>query len=73
MTDERSRLVLNKISRLQPDPPAMRYEHNRPGEVFIFIHLDIKTLERIEVVGHCITGDRFQRKRGAGRSICTGA
>jgi hypothetical protein len=37
------------------------------------VHLDIKTLERIEVVGHCITGDRFQRKRGAGRSICTGA
>jgi transposase InsO family protein len=30
------------------------------------IHLNIKKRERIEVVGHCIAGDRSRRKRGAG-------
>jgi transposase InsO family protein len=63
VTNELRRLGLNKLSRLEPRPPVVRYEHSQPGEM---IHLDIKKLGRIEVVGHRITGDRSKRKRGAG-------
>ena len=60
---ELRRLGLNKLSRLEPKPPVMRYEHKKPGDM---IHLDIKKLGRIDGVGHRITGDRSKRKRGAG-------
>jgi hypothetical protein len=39
------------------------YEHSRSDET---IQLDTQKLGRIEVVGRRITGDRPQRKRGAG-------
>ena len=47
------RLGLNRLALLEPKPPAIRYERERPGEL---IHIDIKTLGRIEGVGHRITG-----------------
>ncbi len=56
-------LGLSKLSRLEPRPPVVRYEHQAPGDM---VHLDIKKLGRIEGVGHRITGDRSQRQRGAG-------
>jgi hypothetical protein len=60
---ELRRLGLNQLSRLEPKPPVVRYEHKKPGDM---IHLDIKKLGRIDGVGHRITGDRSRRRRGAG-------
>ncbi len=59
------RLGLGKLSALQPREPVIRYERERPGEL---LHLDIKSLGRIDGVGHRITGDRAgqSRKRGIG-------
>ena len=54
---------LNRLSRMEPAEPIVRYERARPGEL---LHLDIKKLGRIEVVGHRITHDRTKRSRGAG-------
>ena len=63
VTNELRRLGLNKLSRLEPRPPVVRYEHAAPGDM---VHIDIKKLGRIDGVGHRITGDRSKRKRGAG-------
>jgi hypothetical protein len=41
----------------------VRYQRERPGEL---IHIDTKKLGRIEAIGHRITGDRRDSKRGAG-------
>ena len=60
---ELRRLGLNRLSRLEPKPPVMRYEHEKPGDM---IHLDIKQLGRIDGVGHRITNDRSKRGRKAG-------
>ncbi len=59
------RLGLGRLALLEPKAPAIRYERKAPGEM---IHLDIKTLGRIEGVGHRITGYRegCHRARGAG-------
>jgi transposase InsO family protein len=57
------RLGLGKLSALEPKPPVVRYQRERPGEL---IHIDTKKLGRIEAVGHRITGDRRDSKRGAG-------
>ncbi len=59
------RLGLGKLSALQPREPVIRYERERPGEL---LHLDIKSLGKIDGVGHRITGDRAgqSRKRGIG-------
>lgn len=57
------RLGLNRLSRLEPPRPIMRYEHARPGAL---VHLDIKKLGRIGRVGHRIHGDRTTRVRGIG-------
>lgn len=46
-----------------PQPPIVRYERARPGEL---LHLDIKKLGRIERVGHRITGDPRDHTRGVG-------
>jgi transposase-like protein len=54
---------LNRLFRLKPKAPVMRYEHEKPGDM---IHLDINELGRIDGVGHRITGDRSRWKRGAG-------
>jgi len=57
------RLGLGKLAALEPRPPVVRYQRERPGEL---IHIDTKKLGRIEAIGHRITGDRRDRKRGAG-------
>lgn len=57
------RLGLNRLSALEPAEPVRRYEREHPGEL---IHIDIKKLGKIGVVGHRITGDRSTRVRGIG-------
>jgi len=54
---------LNRLARLHPPAPVQRYERSRPGEL---IHLDMKRVGRIGVVGHRIHGDRRRRVRGLG-------
>lgn len=63
VTLELRRLGLNKLPRLEPKTPILRYEHKAPGDM---IHLDIKKLGKIDGVGHRIHGDRSRRQRGAG-------
>lgn len=57
------RLGLNRLSALTPREPVQRYERRRVGEL---LHLDMKRLVRIGVIGHRIHGDRRQSMRGAG-------
>ena len=57
------RLGLNRLSALEPAEPVRRYQRDNPGEL---IHIDIKKLGKIGLVGHRITGDRSQRMRGIG-------
>jgi transposase InsO family protein len=62
------RLGLNRLSRLDPPTPVVRYERARPGEL---LHLDVKKLGRIGsrgargrfLAGHRYAGYR-QAKRG---------
>jgi transposase InsO family protein len=54
---------LGRLRQLAPPEPARRYQKDVAGEL---IHLDVKKLGRIEVIGHRITGDRRRRSRGAG-------
>ena len=63
VTLELRRLGLNRLSRLEPKPPIIRYDHKAPGDM---IHLDVKKLGKIDGVGHRIHGDRSKRSRGAG-------
>jgi transposase InsO family protein len=57
------RLGLNRLKAIEPAAPVQRYEHDAPGDL---LHLDIKKLGKIGVVGHRITGDRRQRSPGIG-------
>lgn len=59
------RLGLARLVSLEPPPPVIRYERERPGEL---LHLDTKKLGRIDGVGHRMTGDRRGQstKRGTG-------
>lgn len=57
------RLGLNRLARLEPPRPVVRYERRRPGAL---LHLDIKKLGRIGRVGHRIHGDYQRRARGVG-------
>mgnify|MGYP000041119470 CR=1 FL=1 len=59
------RLGLGRVAALDPKPPAVRYERERPGEL---IHIDIKKLGRIDGVGHRITGQHsgMRKNRGIG-------
>jgi transposase InsO family protein len=54
-----TRIGLGKLGRLGLEP-AQRYERARPGEL---IHIDVKKLGRIQVMGHAVTGNRAQRAR----------
>ena len=54
---------LSRLKNLDPKQPIRRYQRDRPGEL---VHIDIKKLGRIQVVGHRITGNRRQRGRRAG-------
>jgi transposase InsO family protein len=61
------RMGLGRLAALDPRPPAIRYEWEKPGEL---IHIDSKKLGRIDGLGHRITGDRrgqsHRRARGEG-------
>ena len=57
------RMGLNRLSALEPTEPVRRYQRENPGEL---IHIDIKKLGKIGMVGHRITGDRSRRVRGIG-------
>ncbi len=61
-------LGLNRLARLEPPRPVVRYERARPGEL---LHLDVKKLGRIVRVGHRITGDRRGQStlRSQGRGV----
>jgi transposase InsO family protein len=54
---------LERLSRLEPKPPVVRYERQTAGEL---VHLDTKKLGRIRGVGHRIHGDRQRRARRVG-------
>ena len=59
------RLGLGRLSALEPRVEVVRYEKARPGEL---IHIDIKSLGKIDGIGHRITGQhaRHHRARGVG-------
>ena len=59
---------LGRLSALDPRLSVIRYEREQPGEL---VHIDIKTLGRIDGVGHRITGDRHgqSNRRAAGRGL----
>lgn len=60
------RLGLNRLRRLDPPQPVVRYERARPGEL---LHLDIKKLGRIGRAGSSgrrVTGQRGHGYRHAG-------
>lgn len=60
------RLGLNRLRRLDPPQPIVRYERARPGEL---LHLDVKKLGRIGSRGvgrRLVTGQRRQGYRQAG-------
>jgi transposase InsO family protein len=58
------RVGLSRLSLLEPPKPvAVRYERERAGEL---VHLDVKPLGKIGVVGHRIHGDRRRRAPGVG-------
>lgn len=57
------RAGLRRLEPLQAPPPLRRYEREKPGEL---VHVDTKKLGRIARVGHRVTGDRRDTRRGAG-------
>jgi transposase InsO family protein len=57
------RAGLNRLAKLEPLAPVVRYERARPGEL---LHLDVKKLGRILRVGHRITGERIDTHHDAG-------
>jgi len=59
------RIGLGRLAALDPKPPAVRYERERPGEL---IHIDIKKLGKIAGIGHRITGQHsgMVKNRGIG-------
>ncbi len=62
------RLGLGRLGNLDPKPPVIRYERQRPGEL---IHIDTKKLGRIDGIGHRVTGyhEGVHRSRGIGWEV----
>jgi len=60
------RLGLGRLAALEPRPPVIRYQRAGPGEL---LHIDTKKLGRIDGIGHRITGNRRDTRRGAGWEI----
>jgi len=62
------RLGLGRLAALTPNPPVVRYQRERPGEL---IHIDTKKLGRIDGIGHRITGHHvgMNRSRGIGWEV----
>ena len=46
---------LSRLQNLEPSPPPIRYERDKPGEL---LHIDTKRLGRFDRVGHRITRKR---------------
>ncbi len=62
-----TRLSLHRrLDALDPNPAAVRYQRERPGEL---LHLDVKKLARFDRVGHRITGNRRGRSSGVGWDV----
>jgi transposase InsO family protein len=59
------RARLSRAKDLDPPPPVVRYEREKPGEL---IHIDIKKLGRFQQPGHRVTGNKHKpsRYRGSG-------
>jgi len=57
------RAGVNRLTALTPRPHVQRYEYPHVGAL---LHLDMKRLARIGVIGHRIHGDRQRAMRGAG-------
>ena len=57
------RLGLNRLTKLEPQRPAVRYEKRRPGQL---LHVDVKKLVKIARVGHRIHGNRRTTVKGIG-------
>jgi len=55
------RLGLNRLARLEPRPPIIRYEWPSPGDM---IHLDTKKLGRIKGIGKRFGGPRGTQRLG---------
>ena len=49
------RAGLNRLARIDPPPPPIRYEREFPGEL---LHVDVKRLGRFDQIGHRITRRR---------------
>lgn len=58
-----ARAGMSKLSDLAPAEPAVRYEHDAPGDL---LHIDTKKLGRIERPSHRVTGNRRDSVDGAG-------
>ena len=58
-----ARAGLSKLSDLEPREPAVRYEHEAPGEL---LHIDTKKLGVIVRPSHRVTGNRKDSVDGAG-------
>jgi transposase InsO family protein len=54
---------LGRLQALDPQPPVVRYQRERPGEL---VHLDVKKLARFDRIGHRITGSRRGQSSGVG-------
>ena len=52
-----------RLPRVDADEPEHRYERPMPGEL---VHIDVKTLGRVNGVGHRVTGSRQKSKRMRG-------
>src|SRR5689334_21610696 len=57
------RAGLSRWADLTPSAPAVRYEHEHPGDL---VHIDTKKLGRIERMSHRVTGNRRDTVDGAG-------
>lgn len=57
------RAGISRLRDLEPAPPVLRYEREKPGEL---LHLDIKKLGRFHRPGHRVTGNRRVDSAGAG-------
>jgi len=60
------RLGLNRLRKLEPSRPVVRYEKRCPGQL---VHVDVKQLVKIARVGHRIHGDRRTTVRGIGWEV----
>ena len=54
---------LSRLRSLDPQPPPIRYERDKPGEL---LHIDTKRLGRFDAVGHRITRKRSHGSRKQG-------